>query len=303
MNKKIVCVTCLRDFYKLQRQIESFRLYLPSNYEILYIIEGDASDKFLELWNLYSDNHGALSNKITIKTSNDFIPPDTPNYYEKDISKYSITGWHRQQLLKLIAVANQSDEICIVIDSKDFLINPLPEDIGGIHLWISRNKIDNTYSKTCLPLYEKKLNLYLDTKGGVTTPVPMIPTVIRNGMNKFKNFIQWWIAMSLFIGWMSEFQLYHIWYVDQKQPLVDYKHTKVAIWRKEWSNYFTNSVELIDFLNSEKNKDVYWLSLANNVSIEWDDDLKKGFLSWLKNKGLTGRWNYIDMEFLEKNEY
>ena len=290
MNNKILCVTCLRDFYKLQRQIESFILYLPIEYEIIYVIEGRNYQEFLKLWDEYSDNHSRLKNTITIKFAHDYVSLSTNRYYDDP----KFTGWHRQQLLKLLGVANQNDDRVIVIDSKDFLIKELPLNIVDSHICFTRNDSywNNDYAKNILPVYEKTFNIYLDTRGAVTTPFTMIPTVVKNGINSLENFNRWWIDTSIEVGWMSEFQLYHLWHVDQNYPLLTNNNKKFGVWiNVENRKDFISKIEEI-----KNDNDIYWFGLGNNTTTVWDNNLKKSWNNWLYDNGYVGRWNTIDTD-------
>ena len=301
MNNKLLCITCVRDFYKLQRQIESFIFYLPIEYEIIYIIEGENFHEFLKLWDEYSDNHSRLQNKITIQFAHDFITSDTEKYYNTSLSNpFFLSGWHRQQLLKLLAVANQPDDRVIVIDSKDFLFNPLPINIIDSHMYTTR--IDpyhlDSYTEHILPIYEEKTGIYLDTKGSFVTPITMIPQVVRTGISRIENFIEWWINTSVTYNWMSEFQLYHLWHVNQNFPLYENKNKKFSMWRGDTP--FNNSDSLYDAICFSRNMpDFFWISLGHNASTIWNDEVKDGWSNWLKQNGFIGRWNEIDTNLPE----
>lgn len=299
MNNKVLCVTCVRDFYKLQRQIESFILYLPIEYEIVYIIEGRNYQEFLKLWDEYSYNHSRLKNKITIKFSHDYVSPYTENYYT---TPDYFNGWHRQQLLKLLSVSEQQDDYVIVIDSKDFLIKPLEINIISTNS-TQRNDphVHDDFTEKILPIYEKYTGIYLDTKGGVTTPFNMIPKVVRTAIDDKEQFIKWWITTSRLNGWMSEFQLYHLWHVDQNYPIHENKNLKLAIWRNEYSQ-IKNKDHLNELLNNAKNfnDDCKWISLSNSASTTWDDDMKNTWSIWLKQNGYIGQWNDFDLNLPEQ---
>jgi hypothetical protein len=279
MNK-ILCVTCLRDFYILQRQIESFRLYLSENHEIIYIVEDIDPTNWLQLWNDYEYNHSNLKNKISIILSNQLIP----DYLS------TLRGWQRQQILKLYGVLFQN-QTCTVIDSKNFLINYWNNNnrlIQRGYQLIDRSR-PNTYESVILPVYEKIVGITVERINSLITPIDLDPDVIQEGINNWpSNFLEWWRDSSITYGWQSEFYLYYLWYVKQNRNNLMREYRVKNIWND-------NFAQCISILNEADNHKVEWVGIRASIASMWDDSLKEQMLLWLNQYGLVGKWNLIDL--------
>jgi hypothetical protein len=279
MNK-ILCVTCLRDFYILQRQIESFRLYLSENHEIIYIVEDIDPTKWFQLWNEYEYNHSNLKNKISIILANQLIP----DYLR------TIRGWQRQQILKLYGVMAQN-QTCTVIDSKNFLIKYWDNDNRLIlrdQQLVDRSK-SNTYETVILPVYEKIVGITVDRINSLVTPIDLDPDVITEGINNWpSDFSEWWRDSSLTYGWQSEFYLYYLWYVKQNRNTLMREYRV----RNVWNDNFAKCMSILKKTDFEK---VEWVGIRANITNTWDNLLKEQMLEWLNYYGLVGKWNLIDL--------
>jgi hypothetical protein len=303
----IVCIVCQRDFYSLQRQLKSLSNFVSPDYKIIYVIEdiGVSGEIFYDFLTNYINQKYSLLN-IEIHLSKKWLSNKFRNH----------PGWIRQQLLKLLVCADQTDT-CHVIDSKNFLINPLPLIMDSGYQLIIDNYVQHITDDHQLLVYidiEKQHGL--TTSSNPATPFVIEPYVVQLGMKNWPrgNFLEWWYTYHLENPsvYTSEFLLYHVWYqkyVSRTPPL--YKHTALTIWPKAYHRAqfwdktlfpeIHNYTDIFDLLEKCRQHGVCWAGLHRTASQEFSEDEKTKWLHWIKGIGHTEEYN--EKEFSEDPYY
>lgn len=280
----LVCVTCLRDWWTLQRQILSFSKYLPPEQKILYVIED--KDPHIWLYRWVNSNCGELlkNQKVQIVIGQLYLR----NW--KDVAEITNNGWLRQQLLKLLVVKEQL-EPCMVVDSKDFLIAPLDvTDLGGHATVLPVSSIEKHEFKWIYDVYQQMIPISsVDHVCDCTTPYIMNPNVIKRGINEWRggDIVLFWSKHVM----QAEFWLYHLWHTKQGKPNIPYTQKMFHMW-PGWQ-YETNMLDEIKKLAAEGYN---WFGMHRDTYAEMSNEEIKGWLAWLAQYGLSGDFNLKEIE-------
>jgi hypothetical protein len=293
----IICVTCIKDLYPLQRQLESYNKYLHKDYKLIYVVEdtGPAGEIFTEyLKNYISKYHTSLNTQIY--QADKWLPKNF------DL----LEGWTRQQLLKLLISAEQTD-ICHVVDSKNFLINKLdPISISASQL-IRINEIEPQWFSKEYAEYQRIENIQLADYNYAVTPFVIEPSIVQQGIKNWKdgNFIEWWFdRYKDKSNIASEFLLYYVWYKKYSADILEsYQHNVLVIWSKDDASQFFGTKreyiqtfdELFSLLNSSKKQGIQWIGINRHTLTNMDVDTKTKWVSWLLEQGYTKDYNRTDV--------
>ena len=281
----IICVTCRRDFNDFKRQLVSFKNNLQPHHSITYIVEdSDLLDSYYTFVNTIN-----IAHNISIFSYTKFLPINNTH------------GHIRQQLLKLLATANSSEEECWVIDSKDFLIDkpdsnsidplpPIDPDPNRDPHFILKEK------------YCKKFNFkYVDKLSLPWTPFKLIKTNVSGlidilGIN---DFIEWFLSES----GHCEFYLYQL-YCHTNNIVIDYKNKELVI--KLWP-YIEGVEPTTEYSELVKEKllktNIQWISKHRWAHHTWNTEIKDLWKHILNVNNLNYYDEFYDVDKHEFTEF
>lgn len=275
----LLCVTCLRDWWALQRQILSFSKYLPNGQRIIYVIEDVDPLPWFTQWASSNCENLLKDHSVQIITGQLYLSK------WRDNNSISHNGWLRQQLLKLLIVKEQKER-CVVVDSKDFLIAILDvSDLGGHSQIMTKESLKNHKFNWIFEVYEKNVPMFNQgTVSDCSTPYIMDPIVIQRGLNMWKggNIVKFWSDYTHH----SEFWLYHLWHVKLGQRTIPYKQTMFHIWPGQ-----EYDMPLFDKLKHLADIGFNWFGIHREVYKNMSDDDIRCWLAWLESHGLSGEFN------------
>lgn len=119
MEISLLTVTCVKDFDLLDRQLASAVEFLPSD-SMYYIILNDDIKYLPELTSMVSKH---LINNMIVHHS-EFIELSVPLVDNCKFGERSYEGWVTQQVLKLTAAHIIQTPYYMILDSKDYFIQP-----------------------------------------------------------------------------------------------------------------------------------------------------------------------------------
>ncbi len=126
MTCPLITVSCNRDLALLELQAQSFDKYLPDNTEIIIIV--NEINRKRDTW--YNYFYSKIEkyykrHKLVIYNNTNFKFD-----WSVDFKQIEVTGWNRQQVLKLLVSEKVSSKNYCVLDSQNFLVKPWdPKDV------------------------------------------------------------------------------------------------------------------------------------------------------------------------------
>lgn len=244
MTCPLVTVSCLRDLSLLELQAQSFDQYLADNSEVVIIVNeiNDSKSQWYEYFYVNIEKYYKRHN-LKIYNSSDFDFDWSVNFRNTEV-----TGWNRQQVLKLLYSEKTNSINYCVLDSQNFLVQP----------WDPKSIIVDNKSPYCLnkitwawPAY-KNYRIIISGAGNIdpekktmafSTPAFFNAELIRNLIavnNGSAGFANWFYMYSDF---KSEFALYLAW-LESTGDLDNY-HYPMHTWCHPMlrdSNNFDNDV-------------------------------------------------------------
>jgi hypothetical protein len=205
----IVTVTCERDLSLLELQAQSFDRFLYENSEIIIVVNEKDPSKWKDF---YQKNIEKWYKRHSVKI---YYHSDFDINWNLFIKNDQVTGWVRQQILKLAVSNKLNSPAYLILDSQNFLVN----------FWSFKNKIIENkipYKPGKLEWAEipyKNYQLFFDPSANhkgflntsISTPFFIKTELAQQLVNSFGGnlkFSKWFFDYS---DIKSEFALYTAW--------------------------------------------------------------------------------------------
>lgn len=295
MNCPLVTVSCIRDLSLLELQAQSFDRYLPDKTRIILIINELPVDHpvWFEYFHSNIEKYYKRHN-LEIYKDTDFDFDWTVDFRQKEV-----TGWNRQQVLKMLISEKINTENYCVLDSQNFLVQPWDPATAIVD---NKSPYLPTKLTWSLPAYQN----YLKILGGVdnleeetmtaSTPAFLNSSLIKNLIEvKYgsREFAKWFYDFSEL---KSEFALYLAW-VNINGGVNQY-HYSAHAWchpmlrdSPNFSNDFNYFIDKVSDFELHK-----WASINHRSWVMMAENQYDKMLNRLKEFDLTP-----DMQNLRKN--
>ena len=224
MSRTFVCVTCLKDKWKFEMLMRSMYAMLePCDVVIIY---NESSKKYKEWLNWFLPLKETLLKNFRVRY---FKAQDFIDY--KDYDYVETGGWHSQQVLKLLVYDKITTPEYLIIDSKNFFIQPCNI------MDIKRSEPHGNWTLKGVTQWTRYLCNYLDLvypghhlklRANVT-PYIMQTKVVNRLVRKWKTneeFFEWFMKTAKMPGMSpAEFILYELWELKMQRRIVDKQKT------------------------------------------------------------------------------
>lgn len=223
----LVTITCSRDQFIQELQSCSIDKFVKDPCEHVIIIEDDkiSYDEWHTMLSPYYTRHKLILLKTLLGEG---------TYINDSVTK---NGWHRSAILKLLVANSVSTSRYLVLDSKNFFVNPVvldqwPCDEGNhlveqLHV---NNKLSNGQSWPNLFQYVKEHSITLPNNTYSTTTPFMVKTRLVQELLNIGD------VPALFLnntGWSSELFLYSVYTQHVGNKLIAGPTVNLTFWNTE----------------------------------------------------------------------